>query len=92
MHPKNYGVYGAPKVHAQLRRDGHPVARSTVERLMRRVGLLGVSRRKGPPPTVSGPFSDRAGDLVDRPCTAPARTACGGPGKTIRTRRRLEFD
>ena len=27
VHTGNYGVYGARKVHAQLVRDGHPVAR-----------------------------------------------------------------
>ncbi|GAA1216915.1 IS3 family transposase [Rhodoglobus aureus] len=72
VHRKNYGVYGARKVHAQLKRDGHPVARCTVERLMRREGLRGVSRRKGPRTTVPGPFSERPGDLVDRRFTAPA--------------------
>ncbi|WP_369124993.1 IS3 family transposase, partial [Pseudomonas sp. AB12(2023)] len=41
VHKDNYGVYGARKVHAQLHRDGHPVARCTVERLMRREGLRG---------------------------------------------------
>src|ERR1019366_9901947 len=34
VHQDNYGVYGARKIHAQLRRDGHTVARCTVERLM----------------------------------------------------------
>ena len=48
VHESNYGVYGARTVHAQLRRDGHRVARCTVERLMRREGLRGISRRKGP--------------------------------------------
>ena len=72
VHKKNYRVYGARKVHAQLRRDGHPVARCTVERLMRREGLRGISRRKGPRTTIPGPFTDRPGDLVDRRFTAPA--------------------
>jgi putative transposase len=34
VHRKNYGVYGARKVHAQLKRDGHRVARCTVERAL----------------------------------------------------------
>ena len=34
----NYGVYGVRKVHAPLKRDGHLVARGTVERLMRHEG------------------------------------------------------
>ena len=34
-HQDNYGVYGASKVWAQLNRQGTPVARCTVQRLMR---------------------------------------------------------
>ncbi|MFL0461240.1 IS3 family transposase, partial [Kytococcus sedentarius] len=47
VHAQNYGVYGARKVHAQLRREGIDAARCTVERLMRADGLRGVSRAKG---------------------------------------------
>ncbi|MBF4460921.1 IS3 family transposase [Pseudoclavibacter sp. VKM Ac-2867] len=72
IHASNYGVYGARKVHAQLRRDGEQVARCTVERLMRREGLRGSSRRKGPKTAIPGPFSGRPEDLVDRRFTAPA--------------------
>lgn len=39
VHAANFGVYGAKKVHAQLRREGVVVARCTVERLMRVAGL-----------------------------------------------------
>ena len=71
IHTDNYGVYGVRKVHAQLRRDGHQVARCTVERLMRREGLRGVRRSKGPRTTIPGPLTDRPGDLVERRFTAP---------------------
>lgn len=66
LHAKNYGVYGARKVHAQLRREGHPVARCTVERLMQLAGLRGVRRSKGPRTTVPGAAGDRPADLVER--------------------------
>lgn len=72
IHEANYGVYGGRKVHAQLRRDGRPVARCTVERLMRREGLRGVRRSKGPRTTIPGPLADRPGDLVERRFTADA--------------------
>ena len=72
IHADNYGVYGARKVHAQLRRDGQAVARCTVERLMRRDGLRGIRRSKGPKTTIPGPITDRPEDLVDRHFTAPA--------------------
>ena len=41
---ENFRVYGARKVWRQLRREGVPVARCTVERLMGRMGLRGVVR------------------------------------------------
>ena len=41
---ENFGVYGARKVWKQLNREGHRVARCTVERLMRRLGLRGAVR------------------------------------------------
>jgi putative transposase len=72
VHTDNYGVYGARKVHAQLRREGHLVARCTVERLMRREGLRGISRKKGPRTTVAGAPARRPDDLVARAFTAPA--------------------
>ncbi len=71
-HAANYGVYGARKVHAQLVRQGELVARCTVERLMRREGLRGVSRRKGPRTTIPGAAAHRPEDLVSRAFTATA--------------------
>jgi transposase InsO family protein len=49
---QNLRVYGADKVWRQLRREGVTVARCTVERLMRRLGLQGVRRGKGVRTTV----------------------------------------
>jgi putative transposase len=40
----NFGVYGARKVWLALRREGFSVARCTVERLMRSLGLAGAVR------------------------------------------------
>ena len=42
----NMQVYGADKVWKQMNREGTVVARCTVERLMRRLGLQGVMRGK----------------------------------------------
>ena len=41
---ENYQVYGARKVWRQLQREGHDVARCTVERLMRWLEIQGVIR------------------------------------------------
>src|SRR3546814_6551828 len=43
---ENFSVYGARKVWRQLRREGFEVARCTVERLMRAMGLQGAVRGK----------------------------------------------
>jgi putative transposase len=67
----NDQVYGPRKVWRQLRRDGHRVARCTVERLMREVGLKGVSRgRAWVVTTRADTAGDRPADLVDRRFTA----------------------
>ena len=42
----NLRVYGADKVWKQMNREGIGVARCTVERLMRRLGLQGARRGK----------------------------------------------
>ena len=63
----NEQVYGPRKVWKQLRRDGHRVARCTVERLMRAMGLKGVTRgRAWKVTTQSDPAAARPADLVDR--------------------------
>jgi putative transposase len=49
----NMQVYGAEKVWRQLNREGVAVARCTVERLMRQLGLQGVHRGKVPRTTVA---------------------------------------
>ena len=50
---ENFQVYGARKVWRQLMREGESVARCTVERLMRVMGLQGVVRGKRVRTTVS---------------------------------------
>jgi putative transposase len=67
----NQQVYGPRKVWRQLRRDGERVARCTVERLMRTMGLRGAVRgRAWTITTQSESSGDRPADLVVRPFTA----------------------
>lgn len=68
----NYRVYGAPKVWVQLRREGFEVARCTVERLMRDLGIRGAIRGGKPITTRSGDADERPGDLLDRDFDAEA--------------------
>ena len=72
VHAENFGVYGAPKVWAQLNREGHSVARCTVERLMRDLGLRGVMRGKPRRTTIPDGAAERPRDLVQRRFSAPA--------------------
>lgn len=72
-HRANLGVYGARKIHAELNREGIPVARCTVERLMRQIGLQGIRRDKTRRTTMSdGAETERPLDLVKRAFTATA--------------------
>ena len=67
----NHQVYGPRKVWKELRREGQRVARCTVERLMREMGLRGVVRgRAWVLTTRSDAAADRPADLVDRRFTA----------------------
>ena len=66
VHRDNFGVYGARKVWLQLCREGIPVARCTVERLMSGLGLKGVRRGAFKVTTTSDGRALRPADLVER--------------------------
>jgi putative transposase len=66
VHADNYGVYGARKVWLALNREGTQVARCTVARLMRELGLRGARRGKRVRTTVADPAAARPADLVRR--------------------------
>jgi len=67
----NFQVYGARKVWRQLGREGQQVARCTVERLMRQMGLQGATRgRRRKVTTIVAETASRPVDLVDRDFTA----------------------
>lgn len=66
VHVRSRGTYGAPRVHARLRRDGVACGRKRVARLMRREGLAGVHRRRHLVTTVRDPAAAGAPDLVCR--------------------------
>lgn len=65
-HAGSDGIYGAPRVHSDLRDQGERVGRKRIARLMRQAGLQGVSRRKWYRTTVRDPRQRPAPDLVDR--------------------------
>ena len=70
---QNLSVYGADKVWDQLNKDGIRVARCTVERLMRDMGLQGCRRGRTWVRTTQGDETlKRPADLVERQFRAPA--------------------
>ncbi|MCW2859693.1 MAG: integrase [Actinoallomurus sp.] len=70
VHADNYRVFGARRVHQQLRRQGVQVARCTVERLMRTGGIEGVRRGTRVRTTTVVGRAPRPPDLVNRRFTA----------------------
>jgi len=63
---QNFQVYGVRKVWRQLHREGRVVARCTVTRLMKRLGLRGVVRGKAVKTTVRDPARPCPLDRVNR--------------------------
>jgi putative transposase len=66
VHEASFGLYGSRKVWHQLRREGVKIAKCTVERLMRDMGLAGVRRGKKAVTTVSNPKAPCPLDKVNR--------------------------
>src|SRR5437868_14414847 len=60
---ENFSVYGVRKVWRQLKREGFDVARCTVSRLMRDMGLQGVIRGK----SIKTTTSDKAAPCLRAP-------------------------
>ena len=76
IYEANYSCYGVRKMWKAINRDHAdrfgPVARCTVERLMRRLGIDGVRRKRKRPKTASARAEECPEDLVEREFTAPA--------------------
>jgi putative transposase len=71
----NFGVYGVRKVWRQMKREGIEVARCTVARLMRQMGLKGVARGKSIRTTVGDASAPCPRDRVNRQFRAPRPNA-----------------
>ena len=72
---ENFQVYGVRKVWRQMSREGENVARCTVARLMRAMGLQGVVRGKSVKTTVSDRTAPCPQDKVNRQFQAPRPNA-----------------
>lgn len=73
IHKENRGVYGSPRIHAELRlADGVRVGRKRVERLMRQANISALTLRKKGRTTIRVPGVRVCEDLVDRDFLASA--------------------
>jgi transposase InsO family protein len=71
-HQASKGRYGAPRVHAALRRRGHRHGKKRVARLMRCAGLRGRAPRRWNKTTVPDPAAAARADLIRRDFTVNA--------------------
>ena len=65
-HQRSKGRYGAPRIHAQLRRDGHRHGRKRIAWLLRTAGLHGRTPRRFKRTTIADPAAAARADLVRR--------------------------
>jgi putative transposase len=72
VHRDNFGVYGVRKIWRQLHREGVVVARCTVARNMRLLGLRGAVRGKVKRTTIAAATGSRPDDLLRRDFSAEA--------------------
>jgi transposase InsO family protein len=86
----NLQVYGADKVWRQLAREGTVVARCTVERLMRRLGIRGVMRGKVVRTTISDSTAPCPLDRVNRQFKAQRPNQLWGLGLQCAAAKRRE--
>jgi transposase InsO family protein len=81
VHAGSKGRYGAPRVHAELLRQGHHHGRKRVARLMRTSGLQGRTAKRWKRTTIADPAAAARADLIRRDFTVNAaglnRRWCG---------------
>jgi putative transposase len=72
LHRESKGRYGAPRIHAELHRQGRRHGRKRVARLMRKAGLRGKTPKRWKKTTVPDPSAAVPVDLVRRDFTVDA--------------------
>ena len=72
VHQESRGRYGAPRMHAELRRQGRQHGRKRVARLMRQAGLVGRAAKRWKKTTIADPAAAARADLIRRDFTTDA--------------------
>jgi transposase InsO family protein len=72
VHGESKGRYGAPRIHAELRRRGRHHSRKRVARLMRTAGIAGKTPRRWRKTTIPDPAAAARADKIRRDFTADA--------------------
>ena len=72
VHQESKGRYGAPRVHAELRRRGQRHGRKRVTRLMRSAGITGRAAKRWKKTTIPDPAAAARADRIRRDFTADA--------------------
>ena len=71
-HKRSKGRYGAPRIHAELRRQGRRHSRKRVARLMRQAGLAGRAPKRWKKTTIPDPAAAARADAIRRDFTTDA--------------------
>jgi putative transposase len=74
VHKRSKGRYGARRIHAELRRQGHRHSRKRVAQLMRQHGLRGRAPKRWKKTTIPDPAAAARADAIRRDFTADAAT------------------
>jgi transposase InsO family protein len=72
VHEQSKGRYGAPRVHAELRRRGRRHSRKRIARLMRTAGISGKTPKRWRKTTIPDPAATARTDQIRRDFTADA--------------------
>ncbi|MGO9159269.1 MAG: IS3 family transposase [Streptosporangiaceae bacterium] len=72
VHEQSKGRYGAPRVHAELRRRGRRHSRKRVARLMRSAGICGRAPKRWKKTTLADPAAAARADRIRRDFTVDA--------------------
>jgi transposase InsO family protein len=72
VHEQSKGRYGAPRIHAELRRRGRRHGRKRIARLMRRAGIRGKTPKRWRKTTIPDPAAAARADAIRRDFTTDA--------------------